>query len=133
MQHSAAFGDAIPRSIVKIEQPRRTGFIDAVHPPLGPERLAPGLILICDAFPARNPRRSRLIIQRNRGLRHIIEQGFQTLMEIGQPMFNPGMFLACADGLIKRIIRARGAEFDAVVLAKPGDSRLVQNDFGTPA
>ncbi|OIQ69529.1 hypothetical protein GALL_488690 [mine drainage metagenome] len=44
-------------------------------------------------------------------------------------MLHPLMLAPRADRLIQRIIRPGRAKLDAVILAKPGDRRLVQNNL----
>ena len=45
-------------------------------------------------------------------------------------MFHTLMLAARADRLIKRVISTSSAKLDTVILAKPGDRGLIQNNFG---
>ena len=51
-------------------------------------------------------------------------------MEKRQPVFDPGVFAARADGLIQRIVRACGPELNAVGLPKAGDRGAIKDDLG---
>ena len=88
-----------------------------------------GVILIFDAFPARQARRGDLVIQHHRRIGKIVEQAFQPIMEIGQPMLHSRMFTPGADRLVQGVIGAGCAKFDPVVLAKAGDGGLVEDNL----
>ena len=119
----------VPSGIVQIEQIGRRRLIDRVHAPLLRHGQLAGFILICNAVPPRQPRGCHLIIQCDRGLRKVIKQGFQLFVKERKPVFDTLMFASCAHSLVERIIRARGAKLDPVVLAEAGNGSLVQNDL----
>ncbi len=51
-------------------------------------------------------------------------------MKERQPMFHPLMFAPRAHRFVERIIRACRTKFQPIVLAKPGDRGVIQNDLG---
>ena len=44
-------------------------------------------------------------------------------------MFHALMLAPRRDRIVQRIVKPGGAEFDPVVLAEPGDRRVIQDDF----
>ena len=80
--------------------------------------------LVLDLLPARLKGRVTLVIKDHTGRRHIVEQAGQSVMEKRQPMLHALMFATRGDRLIKWIILARAAKFNAVILPKPRDRRL---------
>ncbi len=130
LQHPPRPQRGLPPGVVEIKQPRRRGLVDRIEPRLLVQRVPPCLVLVDDAVPTGQPDRCRLVVKTDRGTRHVIEQRLQPFMKEGQPMFDPGMLSASADRLVKRIVGARRAEFDTIILPKPGDRRLVEDDLG---
>ena len=103
--------------------------IDGVGAALALQRLAPGIELFADGVPAGIADLIQMIVQHHRSLGQIGKQAFQPGMEPRQPMLHPRHLATSADAFVKRVIGA-AAIFGAVVLAKPGDRSLVQNDLG---
>ena len=117
----------LPRRIIQIQQPRRTGFVDRVDPPARRRSLGPRVILIGDPGPTGQPRRRHLIVEHHRGIGDIVEQGFQTSVEKRQPMLHALMLAPRRDRLIQWIIEPGSAEFDPVILAKAGDGGVIKD------
>ena len=130
LHHATARNSGLPRGIVQIQTLRRRGFIDRIH--LGPvqHRQPARLVLIDNRVPARQPRRCDLIVQRDRGIGQVIKQRLKMIVEKRQPVFRALMLAPCADRLVQRIVGARRAKLQPVVLAKPRHRRLVQYHFG---
>ena len=89
----------------------------------------PCFILIDDAVPAANPRRSELIIQRNCGVASIVKNRFKIVLKKSKPVFNACVLTASTNGFIKRIVGASGTKLNPVVLPKTSDRRVVKNDL----
>jgi hypothetical protein len=129
LHHAVRRHRGFPGGIVKIKLPRRHGLVDRVEPPLGRHRLGPGVIAVGDPLPTRQARGGDLVVQHHRRLGQVVEQRFQPGVEEGQPMLHALMLAARADGLIKRVIGARRAKADAIVLPEAGNRGLVQDDL----
>ena len=106
---------------------RRAGFVDGIQPPLGRQRLAPRIILILDPLPARQARGRDLIVQHDRGVRQIVEQGFKAGMEEGQPVLHPRPAATLADGGVERIVPGR-PELRQVAGPETGDGGRVEQE-----
>ncbi len=126
--HHPMPGDrGLPSGIVKIEEPRRTGLVDRIEPVLALHRLAAGVILVLDPLPPRQPRRGQLVVEHHGRAGKIVEERLEPFVEEGQPMLHPGMLAPGAHGFVERIVGARRAELDAVVLPEAGDRGLVED------
>ena len=123
-------GGGLPCGIVEIEKARRAGFVDGIEPPARRHRLAAGIVLIGDAFPAGQPGRADLVIQHHGGIGQIVEERFKPFVEEVQPMFHALMLASGADRLVERVIRSPCPEFQPVVLAEAGDGGVVQDHLG---
>ena len=129
LDHPAVQGGKCPGLIIQVKPLGRRGLIDCVHAMASGHCNPPGFILIGNAVPAGQPRRGQVIVQGDGDVRQIVEEGLHLFMEQRQPMLRSLMLAPCTDCLIQRIIRTRRAKFDAVILTKPGDCRLVKNDL----
>ncbi len=130
LHHAMTARDFAPSVIVKVEQPRRHGLVDAIKPPFLAERGLPRVVLIGDRLPPRQALRRGLVIQRDPRIGQVVEERLQPLVEKGQPMLDALVLAAGADGLVKRIVGAGRAELDAVILPEPRDRGLVEDHFG---
>ena len=130
LDHPVACDRGLPCGIIKIQKPRRHRFIDRIHPPLLGHRDLARLILVSDAIPTRQTGGRHLIVQRDRCARQIVKQGFQLFVEERQPMLQPLIFPPGRDRFVKRVIGSGSAKFNSVVLAEPGNRRLVKDHFG---
>jgi len=127
LDHPVVGRGRLPACVIEVEQPRRTGLVDGIYPALGGHRLAPRVILVGDAVPARQPRRRELVVEHHAGVGQVVEQGFKPLVEERQPVLRALMLTARAHRLIERIVRRARAELDAVILPEPGDRGLVED------
>jgi hypothetical protein len=120
----------VPRRLVEVELPRRHGLVDGIEPPLLAQRRGAGVVLIGDRLPPRDALGRGLVVERDGRARQVVEDRLQPLVEEGQPVLRPGMLAPRADRLVERIVGARRAELDAVVLPEPRDRGLVEDDLG---
>ena len=128
LQHAAPRQCLRPGAIIQIQQPRRHGLIHAIHTPLLRHRDAAGFVLVHDPFKARHARGCNLIIQRHAGLWQIVEKHLEPVVEKRQPMLDPLGFTPGTDRLVERVIGGL-AKFDTVILPKPGNGGLVQDNL----
>ena len=78
----------------------RDGFVDGIQTvPFG-ERQAARLVLILDRLPPRQTRGRDLIVQHDRGLRQVVEQRLQPIVEKRQPMLDALMLAPGADSFV---------------------------------
>ena len=130
LQQTMAGDRLAPRGIVHIEQIRRRRLVYAVEPRFLLHCQFTRFILVRDAFPPGQTAGRRLVIQRDRRVRQIIEQRFQLFVEERQPVFNALMLAPGADRLVQRIVCPSRAKFDTIALSEPGDRRLVKDHLG---
>ena len=94
------------------------------------KRLDARLVLVGDGGGARGARGFGLIVEDDGRPRQVIEEGREAVVKEAQPVLHARMAPPGADGLIERIVRARGAEGRAIGLPKPGDGGVIEDHLG---
>ena len=67
-----------------------------------------------------------LIVERDSGFRQVVEQGFELLVIERQPVLHADIAAACADELVKRVVRAGGTELLPVTRAEPAHCVIIE-------
>ena len=127
--HDAMLQHLLPVLLGDVESIRRERLVGAGVNRLHFASADAGLIIIFDEFEPSGLRLFYLRVKRYDGIRQIIENGFERLMEQRQPMFHTLMLAAFTDGLIERIIIRRGSEFGDIARAETADDVGIKLDF----